>query len=97
MSPSQMIRLIGDDKDIYYVELDDGITSTLREIKTDIVIDEAIKTESMKERYLQIMTQAIQMLQLPQEVAMALIMDYLPLPSSKKERLKKWYLSIRKK
>lgn len=97
MSPSQMIRLIGDDKDVYYVELDDGITSTLREIKTDIVIDEAIKTESMKERYLQMMTQAIQMLQLPQEVALPLIMEYLPLPTSKKEQIEKMLPEYQKK
>ena len=97
MSPSQIVRLIGDDKDVYYVELDDGITSTLREIKTDIVIDEAIKTESMKERYLQIMTQAVQMLQLPQEIALPLIMDYLPLPSSKKEQIEKMLPEYQKK
>ena len=87
MSPKQIVRLIGENRDVYYVELNDGIFDTLREIKTDIVIDEAIKTESMKERYLTQIVQASQMLNLPAEVMTPLLLEYLPMPGNKKEAI----------
>ena len=88
MSARQIIRLLGDEEDVSYIDMDDGIFDTLREIKTDITIDEAVKTEAMKERHLQQALQATNLLKLPDLLAADLVMEYLPLPDSKKEKIR---------
>lgn len=88
MSARQIVRLLGEEEDVSYIDMDDGVFDTLREIKTDITIDEAIKTEAMKERHLQHALQATNLLKLPDLLAADLVMEYLPLSDSKKEKIR---------
>lgn len=88
MSPGQIIRVIGDDSDIAFIPLDDQLLNTLREIKVDIIIDEAIKSDSVRERQFHEMKELFsQTPGIPPEVAVSTMIEFSSLPQSKKESL----------
>lgn len=87
MSPKQIIRIVGEDKDVQYVNLDTSVLNTFKDIKTDIVVDEAIKSETMRERNFQQILQFSQIAQLPPEISMPIYLEYSTLPETKKEQI----------
>lgn len=88
MNTQQILRIIGSDPDVQYIPIDDGVLDTLSEMKTDITIDEAVKSETMKERHFQQVMQFAQIAQLPQEVISEFLLEFSSLPNSKKEEIK---------
>jgi hypothetical protein len=90
MTPGQILRVLGNDEDVSYVNLDDELLDSLREIKVDITIDEASKSDSSRERNFE---QLIKLKQtcpnLPDEVWMPMIITYSSIPQSKKDEMLK--------
>ncbi|HPD32727.1 MAG TPA: hypothetical protein PKV40_00080 [Candidatus Kapabacteria bacterium] len=91
MSPRQIIRLIGQSKDLQYVNIDNSILDTLTEIKFDIVVDEAMQTQAMKEKYFTELLHFFQVVPMPPELTMPLLLEYTSLPETKKEEIRKYY------
>ena len=88
MTPRQIIRIIGDDKDVQYVNLKSELLDTLEDAKVDIIIDEAIKSETMRERYFKQMLQLSNLMQLPQEITMSILLEYSSIPETKKNEIR---------
>jgi hypothetical protein len=88
MSPQQIVRIIGNDPTIQLRDIDDLVLNGLREIKTDIVVDEATKSESIRERQFLQMVQYMQTVQLPPEIASNILLELSELPESKKAEIK---------
>jgi hypothetical protein len=88
-SKGQVFRLLGKEAgDIEVVELDDQTVHSLREIKFDIVIDEAGKTESQRQMYFETLLQYAQQVQMPPEIITPLLLEFSPLPESAKKELR---------
>lgn len=88
MPSSQIIRVLGSDPDTKYTPLEDSVLNTLSEIKIDITVDETIKSDSMKERYLQYFRDFIMAVpEIPVEFKIKLFLEYSPLPEGKKDEL----------
>lgn len=87
MTPGQILRVIGADEDVQYVELTDGILNTLKEIKIDIVIDEAMKSATARERDFMQLKELFATVQYPPEITMPLLLEYSSLPESKKSEI----------
>lgn len=88
MPPGQMIRVIGEDEEINYLELTKDVLASIKEMKYDIVIEEAIKTDTMRERYFQIMKEMLQVMpDLPSEIRLPILVEYSPLPQTKKDQI----------
>lgn len=91
MAPQQIVRLIGEQDDVFYLNLNDGLLDTIREVQIDIVVDEAVKSTTANERYFQQLTQFFQIAQLPPEITMPMLLEYSSLPQTKKDELKNYY------
>ena len=88
MEPNQVFRIIGQDKDIRYVTLDDGQMDTLREIKIDVIIDEAVKSESVRERQFQQLKELFAIMPgIPPDVMVTVMLPFSTIPESKKEEI----------
>lgn len=62
--------------------------ASIKEIKYDIVIEEAVKTDTMRERYFQIMKEMLQVMpDLPSEIRLPILVEYSPLPQTKKDQI----------
>lgn len=59
MSEAQIMRVIGQ-TDVEIVNLDDGFLDTLREIKVDITVDEAVNSATVKQSQLEQLTKILQ-------------------------------------
>lgn len=59
MSEAQIMRIIGQ-TDIDIVNLDDGFLDTLRELKVDITVDEAVNSATVKQQNLEQLTKILQ-------------------------------------
>ena len=90
MSPSQIMRVIGNNPDIRYINLDDGVLDTLKEVKIDIIVDEATKSDAMKERILTDLSQFFNAAGagIPEPIKASMLIEYTSLPESKKEDIK---------
>lgn len=88
MNPGQVARVMGNEDDVAYVELDDQILDTLREMKYDIVIDEATKSATMRERNFQLLKELFTMVPIPPEISIPLMLEYSELPETKKTEIK---------
>ena len=88
MPTQQILRLIGNDDELTMVPIDDGVLNTLQEIKFDITVDEAIKSETVKERYFDQVMKFSQMGAIPQELLAEFMIEYSSLPESKKENMR---------
>ena len=88
MPQQQILRILGTDDEMTYVPLNDGILNTLQEVKFDITVDEAIKSETVKERYFDQVMKFSQMGAIPGEILSELMVEYSSLPESKKETLR---------
>lgn len=88
MSPNQVFRIIGYGGEVQWVELDDQTLDTLKEIQYDIIIDEATKSESVLERNFQQIKDALAVMPgLPPEVAMSVMLKFMPLPQTSKQEI----------
>lgn len=88
MTPNQIFRIIGSDKDIRYVALDDGQMDTLRELKMDVIIDEAVKSESVRERQFQQLKELFAVMPgIPPEVMVTIMLPFSTIPESKKTEI----------
>jgi len=88
MSPNQIIRIIGDDRDIKYVELDEYVFDTIKEMKYDLIIDEVGKTDSIRERNLTQLQQLFQVTPgVPPEVMFKMLLPYTGISESQKAEL----------
>jgi hypothetical protein len=87
MSAGQMIRIIGSDNEIKYIEIDDGVLDTLQEQKYDITISESTKSETSKERYFQVIKEfnAIAPGAIPPNTLATLLLELSPLPETKRQ------------
>lgn len=90
MSPNQIVRIIGNQEDVMYVELNDDILDSLQEIKIDIIVDEATKSDAMKERILTDLSQFFNAAGagIPEPIKASMLIEYTSLPESKKEEIK---------
>lgn len=88
MSSRQIARIKGVDENFEAPEVNDGVLKTIREMRLDVVIDEAVKSETMNERYFMQMREFVQQTQLPMEVAVPLLVEFSSLPVSKKNEIK---------
>ena len=88
MDAGQIYRVIGADKDIQYVRLDDGQMDTIREIKIDVIIDEAVKSESVRERQFQQLKELFATIQgVPPDVIITTMLPFSTIPESKKQEI----------
>jgi hypothetical protein len=90
MSPAQMLRIVGKDDSIKFTNIDDLVLSGLREIKTDVVVDEATKSESIRERQYQQTVQFFQTVQglVPGDIVVDMLLELSELPESKKDEMR---------
>ena len=89
MTPGQILRVIGSDKDVQLVKIDDMLMNTLREIKYDIIVDEVVKTESVKERYfLALRDLFTQVTNIPDEIKLNLMLEFIDLPRTQKDEIR---------
>lgn len=87
MPTGQMLRIIGTDDDVQYVDVDDGLIDSLHELKYDVVIDEAVKSDTMKERNFEQLKELFSTIQIPAEIALPILIEFSNLPGSKKREL----------
>ena len=88
MTAGQILRVIGANDEVQYVELNDMIMNTLKEIKIDITIDEAVKSETMKERIFSQLKELLAMVPgMAPEVASNILIQHSSLSESKKQEL----------
>lgn len=87
MPPNQILRITGIDDEVQYVNLNDQIMDTLRELKYDIEIDEAEKAATMKERNFIQLKELFSIVQMPPEILFPLMIEYSALPKSKKREI----------
>jgi hypothetical protein len=88
MSPAQVLRIIGADGDIKYIEMDKYLYDTLQEMKYDLIIEEVAKSDSVRERNLQQLQMLFQTMPgIPPEAMMKMLLPYTAIPESKKAEL----------
>lgn len=90
-SPQQIVRLIGNQQDVFYVSLNKDILDSLREIKTDIVVSEAVNADNISERYFNQLVNFFQVTKVPAEISMPMLLEYTSLPETKKEELRQYF------
>lgn len=84
----QLARIIGNNQDLPLTEINDQTLRTIKELRVDIVVDEASKSDTIQEKYFTQLAQYFQIAQVPPDIASAVLLDYTSLPLSKKEELK---------
>jgi hypothetical protein len=87
MPEDQVIRIIGREPEMQMIPLDDMDIDSLKELKVDIEIDEAMKSASIKERNFMALKELFQVVQLPTEVTIPLMLEYTALPRAKREEI----------
>lgn len=89
MNANQILRIIGVDEDVAYINIDDQLLESLREIKVDIIIDEAVKSDTIRERNFQQMKELFSVMPgLPPEIVANIMLEYSGIPQSKKREIK---------
>ena len=86
--PSQQIqRIIGNASEVQPQPLDIGIIDTLREFEYDIQVSETPKSDSVKERQFEQLTQLFGQIGAPVEIISEFLIEFSNLPATVKERL----------
>lgn len=89
MSSNQILAVLGMDTDeIQYVNLDDGLMDSIRELKLNIVVEEANKAATMNESQFMQLKEMFSQAQFPPEITIPIMLEYSSLPSSKKTEIK---------
>lgn len=88
MSAGQVIRVIGRDDDVRYINIDDGLLDTLKELDFDIVIDEVPDAATTRDANFQQMKELFSVIPgLPPEIISKIMIEYSRLPQSKKREI----------
>jgi len=92
MSPGQVMRVIGNDKDVQYMNLDDGLLDTIKEIQVDITIDEVGKSETIRERSFQQISEILARIpNMPPEISLPMLVPYTGIQESQKQKLLSYF------
>lgn len=87
MEPGQIVNIIGLDQRLRFYDLDDGVIDTIREMRGDVTVDEAIKSESVRERQFQQVREFAQVAQLPAELVLPFLVELSSLPHTVKDEI----------
>lgn len=87
MPIKQVFRIIGYDGEVSYIDLDDGILDTFREIKTDVIVEESVQSSTMKERYFNQFMEIVGRVALPPEIVQAFLLEHSNLPAKTKREI----------
>jgi len=88
MDKRQQLRIIGGDKDVQFMEIDDGVLDTIRELKYDIIVDEVARSESMRERKFEQLKQLFSVMPgMPPELITEFMLEYSDIPEAVKKEL----------
>ena len=88
MSPDQIIRIIGMNDDIQYMNLDDGVLDTLQEIEVDVHIAEASQSETVNERYFEQLKELFATMPgVPPDVVIKTMMPFSTIPEKQKKEI----------
>lgn len=85
MTAAQIVNIIGLDESLQYVDIDDGVIDSIREMRGDVTVDEAIKSESVRSRQFEQLIQFAQVTQIPGEKILPALLDLSELTESSKE------------
>jgi len=84
--PGQILSVIGQDQDLQYYELDDGVLDTIREIRVNVIVDEAIKSESVRERQFRQLIEFAQVTGMGRELTPILV-ELSSIPATIKDKI----------
>lgn len=87
MTPQQIMRIIGISGDPMYVQLQPGFMGTLRELVTDVVIDEASKTSTVRQLQFQQLQQLFIQSGIPAEVSQRILLKYADISEVDKKEI----------
>lgn len=87
MPIKQVYRIIGYGNEVSYINLDDGVLDTFREIKTDVIVDESVESATMKERYFNQFMEIVGRVALPPEIVQAFLLEHSNLPAKTKREI----------
>lgn len=89
LSPGQQLRIIGSDDDVEWVTIDIESLDTVRNARTDIVVTEAVESDTLRERQFTQLRELFQTLgpALPPEVMLNMMLEYSSLPEGPKSKI----------
>ena len=88
MSAGQVLRVIGQDQDVQYMDLDDGVLDTLKELSYDIVVDEVPEADTVRDSNFQQMKELFATIPgLPPEIMTKIMIELSNIPKSKKREI----------
>lgn len=87
LSPAQWRRIIGTYSNLNSDEIDDNVLETLEELKVDVVIEEAIKSDTMNERILKQFTDIAIATKMSPEMTLPFMLKLSSLPAAIKDEM----------
>lgn len=87
MTAAQIVNVIGLDESLQYVDIDDGVMDSIREMRGDVTVDEAVKSESVRSRQFEQLIQFAQIAGIPGEKILPAVLDLSELSESSKEKV----------
>jgi hypothetical protein len=85
MTAGQVLRIIGADEDVQYVEINNDLLDTLQEIELDVIVDEAVKSASVKQAQFQDFQKWLAVTPgIPTEISSSIMLELSSIPQSKK-------------
>lgn len=88
MEAGQIVNIIGLDEKLQYVQIDDGVIDSIREMRGDVTVDEAVKSESVRARQFEQLVQFAQVAQIPGEKILPALMELSELSASTQDDVK---------
>lgn len=87
MPIGQVVRVVGLENELNYYKIEEELLDTIREIKIDIIVDEANKSDTVNERYFTIIKELAAQTQFPPEILSPMMIEFSNLPQTKKDKL----------
>lgn len=87
MPTGQALSILGQDDEMKYLTMDEGVLNTFREMKMDVVVDESIKSNSMKQKVFQSLIELFSRMSAPPDVMNPLLVEYAPIPQRVKDEI----------
>jgi hypothetical protein len=96
LPPGQQLRILGSDKKAEYIEVDQEALDTLANTRTDIVITEALDTDSVRERQYVQLKELFQTLgaSVPPDIALSMMLEMSTLPEDVKAQIRSQMKSL---
>lgn len=88
MPAEQIVRVVGTSGEVEFVSLDTGDIDSIRELEFDIQISEASQSDTIRERQFQQFKELLQVVQLPGEISMPMLLELSSIPENKKETIR---------